>query len=68
MKSETCESASLKLATKDEYATRLQVSTRSVDRLMSLGLPHIKLGHRTVRINTYSADAWLTKRFGARSA
>jgi hypothetical protein len=49
---------------KDEYAKRWGISTRKLDELIQEGLPVIKLGHRTVRILTLSADSFLVKKFG----
>ena len=46
------------------YSERWNVSTRTTDNWLRLGLPHIKLSARMIRICAPEADAWLRERFG----
>lgn len=55
-----------RLLTKREFATHLGVSLRSVDNYLADGLPHIKLGERTVRIEFRDAMDWVRNRFRIR--
>jgi hypothetical protein len=45
------------------FARRWSVSTRTVENWLRLGLPHMKLGSRRVRIVIREADAWLREQF-----
>ena len=49
--------------TKAEFGKRWQISERQVERLLSEGLPCIRIGHRTLRIEPLSADRWIEKHF-----
>ncbi len=49
---------------KKGYAHHWQFSVRTVDNLLSDGLPHIKYGARRVRILIPEADAWMRQKFG----
>jgi hypothetical protein len=46
------------------YAARWHFSVRTVDNMLSRGLPHVKIGRRRVRIIVEDADAWMVQRFG----
>jgi len=45
------------------YGQRWHFSPRHVDNLIALGLPHLKIGARRVRIIVTEADAWMRERF-----
>ena len=47
---------------KKELAARLGVSVRTVDNLLTRGLPHIKLSRRLIRFPRAATDAWLAER------
>lgn len=57
-----------KLATeitdKKGFAARWLFSTRNIDNLLKIGLPHCKIGSRRVRILIPEADAWMREKFG----
>lgn len=46
------------------YGRRWHFSPRHIDNLIALGLPHLKIGARRVRIIIEEADAWMRERFG----
>ena len=46
------------------YAEHWQFSPRHIDNLMALGLPHLKIGKRRVRIVVEEADAWMKEKYG----
>lgn len=48
---------------KKGFAARWGMSARWMDRQLTLGLPHMKLGHRTIRIVVAEADEWLKGRY-----
>jgi hypothetical protein len=52
------------ITNKKGYAERWQHSVRAVDKWISQGLPHLKIGKRRVRIIIPEADAWMRERFG----
>jgi hypothetical protein len=60
----TRQSATGEIVDKSGYSEHIGVSTRTIDRLLAKGLPAIRLGPRTVRIQTFSADRWLVRTFG----
>jgi len=45
------------------FARRWGICLRSVDILLSKGMPHCKVGSRMVRINVEEADKWMNIRF-----
>lgn len=49
---------------KKGYARRWLFSTRKIDGLLALGMPHCKVGARRVRIVIAEADAWMREKFG----
>jgi hypothetical protein len=64
--SETASSRSSVTATiadKKGYAKRWKFSPRHIDNLIALGLPHLKIGKRRVRIVIEEADHWMRERF-----
>ena len=48
------------------YASRWKFSKRHIDKLLALGLPHLAIGKRRVRISITEADAWMKERFATR--
>jgi hypothetical protein len=46
------------------YALRWRFSPRHIDNLIALGLPHLKIGRRRVRILIPEADQWMRQKFG----
>ena len=59
---------SIKLASKKDVATMLQLSTRSVDNLMAKGMPYLKLS-KSVRFDLEQVADWVknnheVRRFG----
>lgn len=48
--------------TKQQFAARISVSTRTVDNLLARGLPHVKLTAKLLRIPRAAADEWLAER------
>ena len=47
---------------KKEPAARLGVSVRTIDNLLTRGLPHIKLTRKLTRFPRIAVDAWLAER------
>jgi len=47
---------------KRQLAARLGVSVRTVDNLLTRGLPHIKLTRRLLRFPRAAVDEWLAER------
>jgi len=47
---------------KKELAARLGVSVRTIDNLLTRGLPHIKLTRKLTRFPRVAVDAWLAER------
>jgi len=47
---------------KQELAARLGVSTRTIDNLMTQGLPYLKLTGKLVRFPRIPVDQWLADR------
>lgn len=54
--------AALAYMTVPQYAAYLQVSTRTVQRLLTDGLPIVRPRPRLIRIPVIVADAWMTAR------
>jgi len=48
--------------TKKELAARLGVSVRTIDNLLTHGLPHIKLTRKLTRFPRVAVDGWLGER------
>ena len=53
-----------KFGAKQDVASMLGICRRSVDNLMARGLPHLKIGKRTVRFNLTEVAAWMHERYG----
>ena len=47
---------------KRQLAARLGVSVRTIDNLLSRGLPHLKLTRKLVRFPRAAVDEWLAER------
>jgi len=47
---------------KKELAARLGVSVRTIDNLLTRGLPHIKLTRKLTRFPRVAVDEWLAER------
>lgn len=47
---------------KKELAARLGVSVRTIDNLLTRGLPHIKLTRKLTRFPCVAVDEWLAER------
>ncbi|HSY29678.1 MAG TPA: helix-turn-helix domain-containing protein, partial [Burkholderiaceae bacterium] len=47
---------------KRQVAARLGVSVRTIDNLLTRGLPHVKLTRRLIRFPRAAVDQWLTER------
>ena len=47
---------------KKQLAARLGVSVRTIDNLLTRGLPHIKLTHKLTRFPRVAVDEWLADR------
>ncbi len=47
---------------KKELAARLGVSIRTIDNLLTRGLPHIKLTRKLTRFPRVAVDEWLAER------
>lgn len=47
---------------KKELAARLGVSVRTIDNLLTRGLPHIKLTRKLTRFPRVAVDEWLVQR------
>ncbi len=45
---------------KRELAARLGVSTRTIDNLLTRGLPHVKLTRKLTRFPRAAVDEWLS--------
>jgi excisionase family DNA binding protein len=52
----------LEYENKHQLAARLGVSIRTVDNLLTRGLPHIKLTRRLTRFPRVAVDEWLAER------
>ena len=48
---------------KKGFGQRWGFSTRHVDNLIAIGLPHLKIGKRRVRIFIHEGDAWMRQKF-----
>ena len=46
------------------YGRRWGFSTRTIDKLIAQGLPHLKIGKRRVRILVAESDRWMLQRYG----
>lgn len=46
-----------------QYASHLNFSVPTLDRLLKKGLPHLKISARKVRINVLQADRWMHAKF-----
>lgn len=60
----TGQNSAVGITDKRGYAARWQFSTRHIDNLMAMGLPHLRVGSRRVRIMIPEADDWMHERFG----
>lgn len=49
-----------------EFGSRYRVSQKTVYTWLQCGLPHMKLGHSSVRIPVKEADRWMAERFSRR--
>lgn len=47
---------------KRQLAARLGVSVRTIDNLLTRGLPHIKLTRKLTRFPRVAVDEWLSER------
>jgi len=47
---------------KRQLAVRLGVSVRTIDNLMTRGLPHVKLTRKLTRFPRVAVDEWLSDR------
>ena len=47
---------------KRQVAARLGVSVRTIDNLLTRGLPHVKLTRRLIRFPRVAVDQWLAER------
>jgi excisionase family DNA binding protein len=47
---------------KKQLAARLGVSVRTIDNLLTRGLPHLKLTRRLTRFPRAAVDEWLAER------
>ncbi len=54
----------LKFGNKRDVAALLGCCVRTVDNLLSKGLPHIKIGHRQVRFDLAAVHMWLVRTYG----
>ena len=52
---------------KQQLATRLGVSVRTIDNLLVRGLPHLKLTRKLIRFPRVAVDEWLAEREVRRS-
>ena len=57
------ESNSPRFGTKRDVAAMLQLSVRSIDNLLSSGMPHCKLGLRRCRFDMPEVFAWFKSRY-----
>jgi hypothetical protein len=48
---------------KKGYAARWSFSPRHIDNLLAMGLPHLKIGARRVRIIISEGDTWMREKF-----
>lgn len=46
-----------------EFGDRYRVSHRTVERWLKVGLPHMRLGYRNLRIPVPEADRWVNEKF-----
>lgn len=51
------------LLTKEEVAALLQITLRTLDRYIARGLPHLKLGYKTMRFDWAEIKEWLAAQF-----
>jgi excisionase family DNA binding protein len=54
------------LSTKRQVADYLQLTTRTIDRLMSKGLPHYKIGNQRTRFRISDVQEWLDSQCAVR--
>ena len=47
---------------KRQLAARLGVSIRTIDNLLTRGLPHVKLTRKLIRFPRSAVDGWLAER------
>ena len=57
------EKLAAEITDKRGYGERWGFKSRKVDGLLALGLPHLKIGARRVRILIPEADAWMKQQF-----
>jgi excisionase family DNA binding protein len=48
---------------KNDVAAMLQLSKRTVDTLLSKGMPHLRIGARRVRFDMDEVQKWLKEKF-----
>jgi excisionase family DNA binding protein len=48
--------------TKQQLATRINVSVRTIDNLLTRGLPYVRLTRKLIRFPRAAVDAWLLER------
>lgn len=54
------------ISDKRGFGERWGFSVRHVDKLLSQGMPHLRVGNRRVRIINAEADAWMREKFATR--
>ena len=54
------------VADKRAFAKRWLISPRTVDNFLAIGMPHLKIGTRRVRIEIEQADEWMRERYRVR--
>ncbi len=52
--------------TKQELGKLYSLSTRTIEHFLADGMPHLAIGHRTVRIEEGEARQWITGRYEKR--
>jgi len=57
------QSLAKEITTKRGFAQHWSVSVRTADNWLRMGLPHMKLSARQIRINIPDADRWMTEQF-----
>ena len=58
----TCQPPVREYDDKRQLAARINVSVRTIDNLMTRGLPHIKLTRKLTRFPRIAVDEWLAER------
>ena len=55
-----------RIVDKKTWARRWNLSTRTVDKFLQSGMPHLKIGSRRVRLIVQEADSWMKEKFATR--